>query len=126
MAGDQTDSPETIERDIERTQERIGETVGKIEDKLTPKELTRSVLGDEAPDMLREGLRLARENPIPIAMIAIGAVWLFATSDSPLIRRITNRMSAMMGGEESLRARAEESARIGPPFAQGEAFDRRR
>ena len=126
MADNQTDSPETIERDIEQTQDRIGETVEKIEEKLTPTALTRSVLGDDGADMVREGLRLARENPIPLAMIVIGAVWLFATSDSPLIRRVTSRMTGMIGGDDDLRSRSDEPAPIGPPPAQGEAFDRRR
>lgn len=127
MANDRSDA-QTIERDIERTQDSIGETVEKIEQKLTPREVTRSVLGDSGQEWVREGLRMARDNPVPVAMIAIGAIWLFATSDSPLVRRMSDRLSRAVNGvsNDDLRSRSEEPAPIGPPPTQGEAYDRRR
>jgi hypothetical protein len=129
MADDQNASSETLERDIERTQDRIGETVDKIEQKLTPREITRTALGDDGQDLVREALRMTRENPVPVAMIAVGAIWLLATSGSPLVRRMGDRLSkAATGrgsGDDALRPRSDEPAPIGPPPASGEAYDRR-
>lgn len=124
---DKMSDAKTIERDIERTQDSIGKTVEKIEEKLTPREVTRSVLGDSGQEWVREGLRMARDNPVPVAMIAIGAIWLFATSDSPMIKRISDRLSRAVNGDpdQGLRSREDEPAPIGPPPAQGEAYDRR-
>jgi hypothetical protein len=121
-------NPETIERDIERTQDAIGDTVEKLEQKLTPREFTRSILGDDGQEVMREGIRLVRENPIPAAMIVVGAIWLFATSRSPLLGRVGERLSSAVRGnrgDDKLRPRSEEPAPIGPPPAQGEEFDRR-
>lgn len=125
MADRHSEDPDVIERDIERTQDSIGETVERIEEKLTPREVTRSLLGDSGQEWVREGLRMARDNPVPVAMIAIGAIWLFATSDSPMIKRVSDRLSSAVGGDDKLRSRREEPAPIGPPPARGEEFDRR-
>lgn len=127
MVDNPSDDAQTIGRDIERTQDSIGDTVEKIEEKLTPREVTRSVLGDSGQEWVREGLRMARDNPVPVAMIAIGAIWLFATSDSPMIKRMSDRLSRAVNGgsDEGLRSREEEPAPIGPPPAKGETYDRR-
>jgi hypothetical protein len=126
VADNQTENPEAIEQDIERTQDAMGDTIEKIERKLNPKDITRSVLGDSGQEWMREALRLARDNPIPLAMIAAGTVWLLATSESPLIRRLGDRISdRLTGSGGSLRSRGEEPAPIGPPASQGDEFDRR-
>lgn len=119
MADRSSDDPQVIERDIERTQDSIGETVDKIEQKLTPREVTRSLLGDSGQEWVREGLRMARDNPVPVAMMAIGAIWLFAASDSPLIKHMSDRISRAFSGDDGLRPRSEEPAPIGPPPARG-------
>jgi hypothetical protein len=123
------EDPAAIEQDVARTQDQMGETVQKLEDKLNPREFTRSVLGDEAMDWTEEAFRLAKENPLPVAMIVGGAVWLVATSRSPLIRRavdrLTERFSGNGGSEQALRSRSPEPTPIGPPPAYGEEFDRR-
>lgn len=129
MTDNRTDSPEMLERDIERTQDRMGDTVDRIEEKLTPREVTRAALGDDGQELVREALRMTRENPVPVAMIAVGAIWLLATSGSPLIKRMGNRLSRTVTGGDTdlngLRPRSEEPAPIGPPPARGEAYDRR-
>jgi hypothetical protein len=128
VADNVKDRPEAIEQDIERTQDAIGDTIGKIEEKLSPSEVTRSILGDSGQEIAREAFHLVRQNPVPAAMIVVGAVWLVATSDSPLIKRVSDRLVRRLRGEDSaqdLRPRDEEPAPIGPPPAVGDAFDRR-
>lgn len=119
----------TLERDVKRTQDRMGDTVERIEEKLNPREVARSVMGDDGMDTAKEAFDVARRNPLPVALIAIGAVWLFATSDAPMIRRVRDRLTG--GGSSSgkdrhgLIPRSDEPAPIGPPPATGEAYDRR-
>jgi hypothetical protein len=123
------EDPAAIEQDVARTQDQMGETVQKLEDKLNPRDITRSVLGDEAMDWTEEAFHLAKENPLPVAMIVGGAVWLVATSRSPLIRRVVDRLTERFSGngasEQALRSRSPEPTPIGPPPAYGEEFDRR-
>lgn len=130
MPGNKTrsrSSEAAIEDDVRRTQDQIGDTVEKIEEKLNPHEITRSVIGDENTDVAEEALAIARTNPIPVAMIAIGAIWLVATSPSPAIRRIREGIigKGRSTGGMKLRPRVAEPAPIGPPPPRGEAFDRR-
>ena len=129
MAADTTDSrseADLIERDIERIQDEMGETVQKLEEKLTPREMARSVIGDQNSDLAKEALHIVRSNPIPAAMIAIGAVWLLATSNSPSVARLKNRIIGRSSSPQpGLRPRSAEPAPIGPPPTVGEEFERR-
>lgn len=84
---DQTyQDPADIERDIRHTQEQMSRTVDAIGDQLTPRNLLNALL-DKAdsnnvdPRMLLDG---ARRNPLALAMIAGGAIWLVSDNDAKL------------------------------------------
>lgn len=117
--------PESIEREVRRTQDEIGRTVDELEDKLNPRDIGRSVIGDDGTEVAKEALDVARTNPIPVAMIAVGLIWLIASSGSPAIRRLTDRIAGRRGDDMDLRPRSAEPAPIGPPPPSGEGFDRR-
>jgi hypothetical protein len=118
--------PDEIEKDVRRTQDEIGRTVDRLEEKLTPKEISRSVLGDDGTDIAEEALEVTRTNPIPVALIAIGIIWLVATSRSGPMKRFTDRVAGKSGdASKELRPRSAEPAPIGPPPPAGESFDRR-
>lgn len=78
--------PAAIEREIERTQEEMSRTVDQIGDQLTPRNLLNALL-DQADKnnvdarMLLDG---ARRNPLALAMIAGGAIWLASDADAKL------------------------------------------
>ena len=121
MAAETTDTravEAAIERDIERTQDKMGETVQKLEDSLNPREIARSMMGDENADLAKEAWQVARQNPIPVAMIAVGAAWLLATSNSPAIKQLRDRFkpgrTSGSRASSGLRPRSEEPAPIGP------------
>jgi len=81
-----TQDPAEIERDIRRTQDQMSRTVDRIGDQLTPRNLINSLL-DKAEDNdidARYLLDGARRNPIALAMIAGGAIWLVSDSDAKL------------------------------------------
>ena len=126
MTDDRLDE-ETIEREVRRTQDAIGETVGKLEDKMNPRDITRSVVGDEGVDVAKEALEVTRTNPIPVALIAVGVIWLLATSNSPQIKRITDRITGKRDTRrEDLRPRSAEPAPIGPSPPTQKAHGRHR
>ena len=116
-----------IEREVMRTQDRIGETVQELEDKLNPRDITRAAMGEDGADLAKEALEVTRQNPLPVALIAVGAIWLLATSNAPAIRRMRERITgkgATPGHDPDLMRRSEHPAPIGPSPV-GEAFDRR-
>lgn len=82
---DQRD-PAEIEREIRNTQQEMSRTVDQIGDQLTPKKLLNALL-DKADsrgvdsDYLLDG---ARRNPLALAMIALGGIWLASDSDAKL------------------------------------------
>ncbi|MGI8705450.1 MAG: DUF3618 domain-containing protein [Sphingomicrobium sp.] len=119
--------PDEIEREVRRTQDQIGDTVDKLEEKLNPRDISRSVIGDDGTDLAEEALEVTRTNPIPVALIVVGVIWLLASSSSPAIRRVTDRITGKSGTDSrGLRPRSAEPAPIGPPPETGQAFDRRR
>ena len=124
MNDDRTKEAQAIEQDVVQTQDEMGETLQKLEEQLTPRGIAQSVMGDQGTDYAREVLDLVKQNPLPVGMIAVGAIWLLATSRSPMIKRVT---SAVTGGpsEPKLRPRSEEPAPIGPPPETGLEYDRR-
>ena len=129
MSADKTSSrgdEALIERDIERTQDKMGETVQKLEEKMSPREIARSVVGEDGREIGREIIDLTRQHPIPVAMIAVGSIWLLATARTPGMQRLTDRIwSREKSDFPDLRSRSEEPAPIGPSPPAGERLDRR-
>lgn len=81
-----TQDPAEIERDIRRTQNEMSRTVDRLGDQLTPRNLINSLL-DKADDNNIDARYLidgARRNPLALAMIAGGAIWLVSDSDAKL------------------------------------------
>jgi hypothetical protein len=82
----QTDTrdPAEIEREIRSTQAEMSRTADQIGDQLTPKNLLNSLLdkADQNGVDARYLLDGARRNPIALAMIALGGIWLVSESDA--------------------------------------------
>lgn len=85
-ATDQTETrdPAEIEREIRSTQEEMSRTADRIGDQLTAKNLFNSLLdkADQNGIDARYVLDGARRNPIALAMIALGGIWLISDSDA--------------------------------------------
>lgn len=81
-----TQDPAAIERDIRRTQDEMSRTVDRIGDQLNPRNLINALL-DKAEDNQIDARYLidgARRNPLALAMIAGGLIWLVSDSDAKL------------------------------------------
>lgn len=76
--------PAAIERDIRVTQERMSQTVDRIGNQLTLRNLMDALL-DQADSNNIDARKLldgARRNPLALAMIAGGAIWLVSDNDA--------------------------------------------
>jgi ElaB/YqjD/DUF883 family membrane-anchored ribosome-binding protein len=84
-------SPAEIERDIERTRERMSSNLDELGERLSPDHLKRqakdalaekaqdvvSNVGDQARQTGGRMLDFITENPLPVAAVTLGAIWLF-------------------------------------------------
>lgn len=84
-------SPQEIEREIERTRERMSNNIDALGDKLSPDALKQQAkdaiagkaqdvvanVGDQARQTGSRMLDFISENPLPVAAVTLGAIWLF-------------------------------------------------
>ena len=87
-------SPAALEQEISQTRTELTLTLNALEDRLTPRHLVEKgfdMINDSiaAGDVLNRGLAAVRANPLPFALIAIGAGWLI-TSNAGLADRIAH------------------------------------
>ena len=80
-----------IEREIERTRERMSNNIDALGDKLSPDNLKQQAkdaiaekardvaanVGDQARQTGSRALDFITENPLPVAAVTLGAIWLF-------------------------------------------------
>lgn len=80
----ETRDPAEIEREIRATQREMSRTADQIGDQFTPKNIFNALLdkADENGIDARYMLDGARRNPIALAMIALGGIWLVSDSDA--------------------------------------------
>jgi ElaB/YqjD/DUF883 family membrane-anchored ribosome-binding protein/gas vesicle protein len=84
-------SPQEIEREIERTRERMSNNIDALGDKLRPDALKQQAkdaitgkardvatnVGDQARQTGSRVMDFITENPLPVAAVTLGAIWLF-------------------------------------------------
>jgi ElaB/YqjD/DUF883 family membrane-anchored ribosome-binding protein len=85
-------SPEEIEREIERTRERMSNNIDALGNKLSPDALKQQAkdaisgkaqdvvanVGDQARETGSRVLDFITQNPLPVAAVTLGAIWLFS------------------------------------------------
>jgi hypothetical protein len=72
-------SREQIQADIDRTRAKLDVTVDKLQERLDPEVLAHRAFDacrETATDVIQSVSRVLKENPIPAALICIGAAWL--------------------------------------------------
>ncbi len=91
---DDSPSPAEIERQIERSRADLTLTLDAIERKLMARhllgkgfEMVRDTFGTN--EAINRGLDVIRANPVPVALIGIGAAWLIA-SNSNVVDRLAH------------------------------------
>lgn len=89
--------PDEIERDINARRDDLAATLDALQDRASPRVLAKEVghaLKDEGADMLDAAIRMARRNPVAVAMIAAGVAWLAFGSDAAGPQRPRRRNAA--------------------------------
>jgi hypothetical protein len=89
-------SPAEIERDVDHTRVEIALTLDALERRLSARHLVekgfdmlKETLGDN--DAMNRSLDLIRANPIPVALMGIGAAWLIASNTNVVDRLARDR-----------------------------------
>jgi hypothetical protein len=93
MANDTSILADAIEEDIRNTQDQMGDTIEALEERLSPPQVARSVLGSDGGDILKDAIEITRRNPIPVALIAVGVIWLLADSRTGAARKLSRLLS---------------------------------
>jgi len=109
MSLDSDRTPPEIERDIVRTRGSLAETVDALERKLDVRRLAEKGMDMVnnrflSSETLNRGLDAVRNNPVPVALIGIGAAWLVA-NNTGVVDRLANDERV-----ESVRRRVGEIA----------------
>ena len=84
MSTTDTRDPDQIQREIHRTQNEMSATVDRLGDQFSFRNLVNSLL-DKADDSdvdARTMLDTAQRNPLALAMISIGGIWLVSERDA--------------------------------------------
>jgi len=109
-----------IEADIARTRARLGATITALEYELTPRRLIEKGVGAlwaSRDVVMARARKQIRNNPIPIALIATGAAWLFLLrlrEDRAFSRTQAScdaKPDAVAAGNVPVRAPAREGSR---------------
>jgi len=78
------ESPDAIERELERTRARLGDHLDELTRRLSPGQLVDEALmyvkEGQAADFVRNLGTSVRDNPLPVALIGAGLVWLAFSS----------------------------------------------
>ena len=126
MTADPDTDAAAIEQEVRRTQDEIGDTVGKLGEQLNSHGLLGSFMSGDSAANRREAWGIARENPAPVALVAVGAAWLLLTSETPSLRdlreRLIGRVKVAVGLDPPEIQRTPPG---GPPAETGGNFDRR-
>jgi ElaB/YqjD/DUF883 family membrane-anchored ribosome-binding protein len=82
----ETRDPAEIEREIRQTQDEMSRTVDKIGNQLTARNVINALLDKADANNVDARMVIdgARRNPLALAMIAGGAIWLVSDSDAKL------------------------------------------
>lgn len=102
-----TRDPDAIERDIRKTQDDMSRTVDKIGSQLNPRNIVNALLdtADSSNIDARKVYDGARKNPIALAMIALGGIWLVSDSDAKLPSKLPSFGSGESKHDKSSRPR---------------------
>lgn len=102
------DKPAVLEQEIGQTRAELTLTINALEEKLAPRHLVGKgfdMVNDSisGTDVLNRGVAAIRANPLPFALIAVGAAWLVA-ANTGVVERVAQ--------DERLRAARRRAGEI--------------
>lgn len=104
-----TEDPATIERDIRETQDNMSKTVDKIGEQLSVKNLFNSLMGKAGQSNINvQSLTAgAKRNPVAVALIAAGAIWLATGKGAKMPKMGKSRVSPGSPGQAKVSTKAK-------------------
>jgi hypothetical protein len=81
--GDSQKDPATLEREINQTRSEMNQTLDALERKLSPGQLLDqclNVFGKQGGDLAQNFGNSVKQNPVPVALTAIGIMWMMFSS----------------------------------------------
>lgn len=120
-----TRNPAEIEREIRRTQYQMSDTADRLGEQLKPSTIASNLLDKGTNKMKDSGnraLEATRSNPIPLAMIGIGGLWLAARTKPQTSSNSTSYTPA----HDNHRAYVEHMSMIEPRADEDDALYQRR
>jgi ElaB/YqjD/DUF883 family membrane-anchored ribosome-binding protein len=110
-----------VEAEVEAQRSRLDETAHALKDKMTPGEVfdeASRAMGDAGQQVLAKFIEQARRNPMPVALVGVGLVWLMKSSDrddtadyGPRRRGLSSSLGDGMSHASSGLASAADAAR---------------
>ena len=89
IRADSEKDPETLEREINQTRNEMNQTLDALERKLSPGQLLDqclNVFGKHGGDLAQNFGNSVKQNPVPVALTAIGIMWMmFSSGRSPSV-----------------------------------------
>jgi len=118
---DSQKDPETLEREINQTRNEMNQTLDALERKLSPGQLLDqclNVFGKHGGDLAQNFGNSVKQNPVPVALTAIGIMWMmFSSGRSPSVNMYgdsstpdssdTSNTSITSGATDKLKGTAE-------------------
>lgn len=102
-----------IEADIARTRARMDDRLDQLQHRFSPKQMANDAFaffrGGDGADMTQHLLGRARANPMPLALVGVGVVWLMASNASGRSTSVSD------GGHDVPIAASGNSGRIDQP-----------
>ena len=98
-------SVEEIERDIERKRANIGAGIAELQDRLSPEAIVtdaKSVIQQNFAEIADPIARAARSNPLAVALIGVGLMWLLAGSTQASVSRVRRPYSEPLKRQPSV------------------------
>ena len=77
-------SPQEVEREVQQSRADVEETLEAIQERLSPGQMFEQVVdymrSSNGGDFLRNLGTVVRDNPVPVALVGTGLVWLMLSS----------------------------------------------
>ena len=77
-------SPQEVQREVQRSRAEVEETLEAIQERLSPGQVFEQVVdymrSSNGSDFLRNLGTMVRDNPVPVALVGTGLVWLMLSS----------------------------------------------
>ena len=96
IPADSQKDPATLEREINQTRNEMNQTLDALERKLSPGQLLDqclNIFGKRGGDLAQNFGNSVKQNPVPVALTALGIMWMmFSSGRSPSVNNYNDKI----------------------------------